>query len=162
MKNRRYVSLTLLTILIATLSFNSSKVSEIPKAWDIEKLYSMHLPLPDTSIELEPVSEEYYYALPQRVAYKAYPFYMPGKEPEGYYESLREKEPEVIFDASDIKTENDWIKAGEIIYDMHEVYQVMDSAFLKSLPDLEKHWRKFVPVTKDGIIPFLSIVVREK
>jgi len=87
---------------------------------------------------------------------------MPGKEPEGYYESLREKEPEVIFDASDIKTEADWIKAGEIIYDMHEVYQVMDSAFLKSLPDLEKHWRKFVPVTKDGIIPFLSIVVREK
>ncbi len=162
MKTTTRVVLTGLILLLVIISLSFSSVYEIPKAWDIERLHSMHLPLPDSSIVVNPISEEYYYQLPERVAYKTYPFYMPGKEPKGYYEWLRQQRPEIIFNAADIKTDADWIKAGEIIYDMPEVYQVMDSTFLKSLPDLERHWRKFVPVTKEGIIPFLSIVVREK
>src|SRR5687768_7648097 len=93
---------TTLVIFSAILNFNSSDVSPIPKAWDVEKLHSMHFPLPDTSMAPDPVSEDYYYALPERVAYKMYPFYMPGKEPKGYYEWLRKQEPEVIFNAADI------------------------------------------------------------
>jgi hypothetical protein len=146
----------------AILSFNYNNVDLVPKTWDVEKLHSMHFPLPDTSMAPEPVSEEYYYALPERIAYKMYPFYMPGKEPKGYYEWLQKQEPEIIFNAADIKTEADWIKAGEIIYDMPELYDVMDSAFLSLLPELEKHWRKFMPATSEGVIPFLNIVVREK
>ena len=153
---------TILITIIALLSFNYGSVYLIPKAWDIEKINSMHLPLPNTTMVAEPVTEDYYYALPERIAYKMYPFYMPGKEPKGYYEWLREQKPEIIFNAADIKTEVDWIKAGEIIYDMPEVYEVMDSAFLSLLPELEKHWTKFIPTTNEGIIPFLNIVVREK
>jgi hypothetical protein len=80
MKNRPYVVSTVLIILIATISFNSSNVSEIPKAWDVDKLHSQHLPYPDTTMVAEPISEEYYSELPERVAYKMYPFYMPGKD----------------------------------------------------------------------------------
>lgn len=136
----------------------------IPKVWDIEKLRSMHLPYPDTTMVMEPVSEEYYYALPERVAYKTYPFYMPGREPKGYYEWLRKQQPEVIWNAADMKTDEDWIKAGEIMYDLPQAstLQVMDSAFMAALPELEKHWQKYIQITKDGVIPFLSIMVREK
>ena len=123
----------------------------------------MHLPFPDSSIRTNPVSEEYYYQLPERVAYKTYPFYMPGKEPKGYYEWLRKQEPEIIFNPTDLKTDSDWIKAGEIIYDLPLNSQVMDSAFLALLPDLGKHWSKGgYPTTPEGVLPFLSIVVREK
>ena len=123
----------------------------------------MHLPFPDTSIKTNPISEEYYYQLPERVAYKTYPFYMPGKEPKGYYEWLRKQEPEIIFNPTDLKTDSDWIKAGEIIYDLPINSQVMDSAFLALLPDLGKHWSKGgYPTTPEGVLPFLSIVVREK
>lgn len=123
----------------------------------------MHLPFPDSSIKTNPVSEEYYYQLPERVAYKTYPFYMPGNEPKGYYEWLRKQEPEIIFNPADLKTDSDWIKAGEIIYDLPINYRIMDSAFQASLPDLEKHWRKGgFPTTPEGALPFLSIVVREK
>src|SRR5688500_5209730 len=161
---RSSIVIIIFLILIATISFNSSKVSEIPKVWDIEALHSMHIPPPDTSVVMEPASEEYYYALPERVVYKTYPFYMPGKEPKGYFEWLRGQKPEIIFNAGEMKTEEDWIKAGEIMYDMPQTNSlvVMDSAFLVALPELEKQWRKFMPPTKDGTIPFLSIVVREK
>ena len=161
MKRNTYIVLSGLALVVTTLSFSFNK-ADIPKVWDIERIKSMHMPMPDSSEVMSPVSEEYYYNLPERVAYKAYQFYMPGKEPKGYYEWLRQQQPEIIFNAADLKTEDDWIKAGEIIYDMPEVYEPIDSAYLALLPELEKHWRKFIPTTKEGVIPFLSIVVREK
>ncbi len=162
MKRKTYIVLTGLVIALTILSFSFSHFEEIPKSWDVEKIHSMHLPLPDSSMVANPVSAEYYYQLPERKAFKAYPFYMPGREPKGYYEWLKQQQPEIIFNAADLKTEADWIKAGEIIYDMPEVYEPIDSVYLASLPELEKHWRKFIPTTKDGVIPFISIVVREK
>jgi hypothetical protein len=164
MKNSSYAVITLIMFLIATTSFHYSRVSEIPKVWDIEALHSMQLPYPDTSLVMKPASEAYYYALPERIVYKTYPFYMPGKEPDGYFEWLRAQKPEVIFNVQEMKTEQDWITAGEIIYDMPQTNSlvIMDSAFMAALPALEKLWRKFIPPAKDGTIPFLSIVVREK
>ncbi|MEP6728791.1 MAG: hypothetical protein ABJC98_23405 [Bacteroidota bacterium] len=149
-------------ILLALANLGFQDFEQIPKVWDLERISSMHLPFPDSSVAIQPVSEEYYYKLPQRVAYKSYPFYMPGREPKGYFEQLRQLPPEIIFDAAGIKTESDWLRAGEIIYDMPEVYEPIDSAYLAALPELAKHWTKFIPTTPDGIIPFLSIVVREK
>jgi hypothetical protein len=162
MKASTIILTAILFMFIAILNFNFGKIITIPRTWDIEKLHSMHLPYPDTTMVAEPVPEDYYYALPERIAYKMYPFYMPGKEPQGYYERLRQQKPEIIFNAADIKTEADWIKAGEIIYDMPEEYRVMDSTFMAGLPQLEKHWRRFMRTTKEGVIPFLSVVVREK
>ena len=161
MKTRVCIVLSGITLSV-TLIMGFRDFEEIPKVWDVAKLRSMFLPLPDSSMILNPVSEEYYYQIPERVAYKTYPFYMPGREPEGYYDWLRQQQPEIIFNAADMKSDADWIKAGEAIYDMPEVYEVIDTTYLKTLPALERHWRKFIPITKDGIIPFLSVVVREK
>ena len=163
MKSKSHLIVIFILLVAVILSFRFNNSSVIPKTWDLKRLHSMHLPFPDSSIKTNPVSEEYYYQLPEYVAYKTYPFYMPGNEPKGYYEWLRKQEPEIIFNPADLKTDSDWIKAGEIIYDLPINYQVMDSAFLASLPDLEKHWRKAgFPTTPEGVLPFLSIVVREK
>ena len=86
---------------------------------------------------------------------------MPG-EPKGYFDFLRQQQPEIIFNAANIKTEEDWIRAGEIVYDLPEVYEPIDSAYIAALPELAKLWSTFIPTTKDGTIPFLSIVVRQK
>jgi hypothetical protein len=165
MKKKIPFTLLALTSILFFFSFAIRQFKPpIPKVWDIEKLRSMHLPYPDSTMNMEPVSEAYYYSLPERLAYKTYPFYMPGKEPKGYYEWLRKQQPEVIFNAADIKTDEDWIKAGEIIYDLPQAstLQIMDSVFMAALPGLETHWKKYVPTAKDGVIPFLSIMVREK
>jgi len=159
---RLFLVILSLAALVLIFSFGITRHYEIPKVWDVERIHSMHLPFPDTSVHINPVSEEYYYQLPERVAYKSYPFYMPGKEPKGYFDWLRQQQPEIIFNADNIKTEEDWIKAGEIVYDLPELYEPIDSTYLAELPELAKHWSKFIPVTKDGAIPFLSIVVRQK
>lgn len=136
---------------------------EVPKTWDEEKLYSGQLPLANTSIIVKPVPEIYYYKIPERVIYRTYPMYLPGREPKGYFEWLRSQEPEIIFDPSMLETEEDWIKAGETIFDMPTGFIPIDSDFINALPSIAKNWNKIgTPLTKEGIIPFLSIVVREK
>jgi hypothetical protein len=136
---------------------------EVPKTWDEEKLYSGQVPLANTSIIVKPVPEEYYYKIPERVIYKTYPMYMPGREPKGYFEWLRSQYPEIIFDPAALKTEEDWIKAGEIVFDMPTGFIPINQDFLNALPSIAKNWNKIgTPLTKEGIIPFLSIVVKEK
>ena len=156
-------------VLVAMLSlvivgFTITQTSDIPKVWDMEQLQSMHLPYPDTSIKLGFISEKYYDQLPLRVAYKTYPFYMSGSEPAGYYDSLAKLDPVINFDVKDLKTEADWIKAGEVIYELPQNFMPIDSAMLANLPAYAKKWEAtdIVDANKKGIIPFLSVSIREK
>ncbi len=65
----------------------------------------------------EHISSDYYYRMPVRPIYKSYPIYAPGKEPPGYFDKLKQLEPEIAFDPATLKTEADWIKAGELAFD---------------------------------------------
>ena len=102
MERKSQLLFILVLLLVGILSFRFNGSNVIPKVWDTKRLHSMHLPFPDSSIRTNPVSEEYYYQLPERVAYKTYPFYMPGKEPKGYYEWLRKQEPKITFNPADL------------------------------------------------------------
>jgi hypothetical protein len=58
-----------------------------------------------------------YYALKVRPIYKTYPAYAKGQEPAGYLESLKQMEPEVIFDSAKLHTKQDWIEAGKLVFE---------------------------------------------
>src|ERR1051326_3087405 len=90
---------------------------QIPRAWDDEALATMEVPLVQPGHALKHASSDYYYQMIERRIYKSYPVYAPGKEPPGYIEWLKQQEPEIAFDPSKLKTEEDWIKAGEIVFD---------------------------------------------
>jgi hypothetical protein len=77
----------------------------------------LEVPLPDPSFSPAAIPAHYYYRMPVRPIYKSYPVYAPGKEPPGYGDWLKQQEPEIVFDAAKLKTEADWIKAGEIVFD---------------------------------------------
>lgn len=156
-----------LFISVVVLSFiaGSKYKNSIPKLWDDEKVKTVHLPMADKTVELKPISEELFYKLKEKVVYKTYPLYMPGREPKGYYEWLMKQDPEIIFDASKLKSEEDWIKAGEIIYEMPENYSmVLDSAFdMKNLNNFFEEMKAIhVPFTKEGIIPYFTLAIRQK
>jgi len=90
----------------------------IPKTWDDEALASLEVPLTDPSRSPVHVSSEFYYRIPVMKIYKSYPIYAPDKEPPGYLEWLKQQEPqEITPDFAKLKTEADWIKAGEIVFD---------------------------------------------
>src|SRR5215467_7721268 len=87
----------------------------VPRSWDDEALASMDIPLVNSPHEHAPSTD--YYSIPVRHFPKTYPVYAAGKEPPGYMEALRQKEPEEIFDPKTLKTKEDWIRAGEIVFD---------------------------------------------
>jgi hypothetical protein len=132
----------------------------IPRTWDDQEMASLELPLADPSGSPAHVSTDYYYRIPVRPIYKSYPVYAPGKEPVGYGEWLKQQEPETVFDISKLKTEADWIKAGEVVFDAPTFYDVLVRAV--DVKDPLWHEKTGALAAKDGTLPYVRYVVREK
>ena len=94
----------------------------IPRTWNDQALASVELPLASMAVTTEHISSDYYYQMPVRPIYKSYAIYAPGKEPAGYFDELTQREPEIVFDPATLKTEADWIKAGELAFDAPIAY----------------------------------------
>jgi mono/diheme cytochrome c family protein len=100
--------------------------------------------------------------MPVRPIYRSYPVYHPDRQPGGYMEQLAEKEPEIAFDAARLRTKQDWIEAGALVFEApielvaegHQLFSAVRSR--QWYEDLQ------IPVTKDGVLPFVHWVVRER
>ena len=92
-----------------------------------------------------------------RPIYKSYPIYHPSKEPPGYFDWLREREPEIVFDPSRLKSQADWISAGKLVFEAPLGY--IDTSRHRSLAWYED---SRAPVTREGVMPFLRYFVRKK
>ncbi|HXG67082.1 MAG TPA: di-heme oxidoredictase family protein [Blastocatellia bacterium] len=121
---------------------------------------SLEVPLADPAGSPVHVSAEYYYRIPVRPIYKSYPVYAPGQEPPGYEEWLKQQEPQTVFDAAKLKTEADWIKAGEIVFDAPISYDVLVRA--AEVRDPAWYEKTGARAAKDGTLPWFRYVVREK
>ena len=132
----------------------------IPKVWDDEAMISLGVPPANPAGTPRHISSDYYYSIPVRSIYKSYPVYGLDKEPAGYLEWLKQQKPEEAFNASDLKTEADWIKAGEIVFDAPINYdQVVTAANVRDPRWYEKTGAR---AAKDGTLPYFRYVVREK
>jgi hypothetical protein len=132
----------------------------IPKTWDDEAMASLEVPRADPAKSPTHVSADYYYRMPVRPIYKSYPVYAPGTEPPGYQEWLKQQEPEPAFDASKLKSEADWIKAGELVFEAPTSYNAIVTA--ANVSDPQWYEKTGTPVAKDGTLPWFRYVVREK
>jgi hypothetical protein len=137
----------------------------IPRVWDDAAVASAIVPLADARATPVQLPSKYYYGIPVRPIYKSYPVYRPDREPKGYVDWLKQQEPQIAFDAAKLKTPEDWIRAGEIVFDApisygHIFRLAATSDLYLRLPD----WYRSTgaPFAKDGSLPFYSYVVREK
>src|SRR5262245_21829623 len=101
----------------ATPSPSASSTVAIPRTWDDEAVASLELPLAVRSASPVQISSKYYYGIPVRPIYKSYAVYHSGKEPAGYIDWLKRQEPQRAFDAANLKSPEDWIAAGELVFD---------------------------------------------
>ena len=87
-----------------------------------------------------------------RPIYKSYPVYALGHEPTGYSEWLTQQEPEMVFDASRLKTPADWIEAGELVFDAPIFYE----AVVRAADVRNPSWYESLPVrtAADGTLPY--------
>ncbi len=129
----------------------------IPRLWDEKELAQMTLPPARHGGEIVYVSSDYFYRTPGLGIYKTYPVYHPLREPKGYLDRLKNQEPALVFDPSKLKTEADWIKAGEIAFNAPISFEPVDDI-------REPVWweRLRPPLTKDGAVAGLYYVIRQK
>jgi hypothetical protein len=144
----------LVTPLVIAQEFHPS----IPKAWDDSETTSFELPLAQADRSPRYPSAKEYYALPVRPVYRTYPVHSPDKEPAGYWESLQQKEPEIVFNPEKLVTKDDWIRAGEFVFDQPIVISPPASRqrYLDELRAVPP------PLTPEGIVPGAFYLVRKK
>jgi hypothetical protein len=135
-------------LVVTTISKAQTFRPEIPKAWDDWEVARFEVPLAQR--DRSPLNAAEYYALEVAPIYRAYPVYVPGKGPAGYLETLKAKDPEIVFDSAKLRTEQDWICAGELVFDSptrlasFERVNIIRPEFLRAVP---------LKTTRDGV-PF--------
>jgi hypothetical protein len=163
------LSVAILSLIISGLSLGqkrktkqpSTSTISIPKTWDDEAIRSLQIPLADARVSQKPISSTYYYRMPVRAIYKSYEVYRRDREPRGYMDQLKRKAPQIIFDASKLKSEADWTKAGEMVFDA-PIEFVGDGTLYSEIRGMDWFVKNKVPVTSEGVMPFMRWVVREK
>lgn len=132
----------------------------IPRVWDDEAIQTLELPLADPAGSPKHVSSDYYYRIPVRAIYKSYPVYHPDKEPSAYLDWLKKRQPQIVFDASKLKTELNWVAAGKLAFDA-PIEFVSEGTLFSAVRDRVWYNTNKVPITRDGVLPFMRYVVRE-
>jgi hypothetical protein len=132
---------------------------QISKIWDEEAFHSMDIPLVGLGQAPTQLPAEYYYKIPIGKIFKTYPVYAPGREPAGYFEWLKQQEPVEAFHPEQLKTEDDWVKAGELIFTNPVFISARKTEAYRNLQFYEKAQ---APIAADGTVPFVRYVIREK
>jgi hypothetical protein len=142
--------------------------AQIPETWDEAKLKTLQVPLAQPAFSAQHIPKDYYLSLPVRPIYKSYDVYRPDREPKGYLEWLKNREPEVLWDekkSPPLNTEADRIKAGEMVFDSSLGWGTgsIMGPYLK-IAVREPAWYEYVQpaLTADGILPFYRYVIRTK
>jgi len=165
MQNKCSILVTLSVVTALSIAFGQGSLPlaretrAVPRAWDGNALAELEVPLADPTHSPVHVSSDYYYKLPIRPVYKSYPVYPSGKEPPNYIEWLQQQEPEIVFDPADLKTESDWIRAGELVFDAPIRFAPLSD---RTIRNSELYKAVHIPVSRDGTVPFLRYVVRKK
>jgi hypothetical protein len=150
--------LTWQVFLIGQSQAQQSFHPQIPKAWNDAEVAGYELPL-SYGKPAQYMSAAEYYNIPARTIYRTYPIYRPDREPPGYLKSLKEREPEIAFEAAKLKTEREWIAAGAVVFESPNIV-----VSLNDVPYQDADWYREVkiPVTKEGIMPYGRYLIRRK
>jgi len=92
------------------------------------------------------MTAEDYYKLKVRPIYRSYPMYVRGREPAGYIESLKQKEPEIIFDRAKLHTSEDWVAVGKLVFESRTSFGPAPAHAPSEAPF-------GLPISTDGVLP---------
>lgn len=137
---------------------------QVPKTWDDAEIATHEIPLADPAGSPKHVSSDYYYRIPVQPIYKGYPVYAPGHEPSGYLDWLKQRDPVILWDdkghAPPLKTEADWNRAGETVFDAPLVFNARNR--VADVRNPVWYQKLGVPVAKNGTVPEFQYIVRTK
>lgn len=134
--------------------------ADIPRVWDDRVMEELELPLA-SGLRPRHVSSDYYYRIPERPVWRTYPIYAPGREPAGYFARLQKLDPQPAFDPRQLRTKDDWMRAGRHVFESANTFTAIDFPFT----DVRNpEWWTFTQAqtAKDGTLPYYRYVIRER
>lgn len=87
--------LTVCWLLSALLAPGQTFRPDISRAWDDKEVALSQVPLAQRDRSPRYMSSAEYYDRKTFTIYRSYPVYAPGREPAGYFESLKRKDPKL-------------------------------------------------------------------
>jgi mono/diheme cytochrome c family protein len=97
---------------------SDSRLLEAPRVWNDRDLRDWATPVAGLNIRPGHFSEKDYYSAPVGEFVRTYPVYFPGREPDGYWEMIRNKKPEPLIRPG-ARTPEQWLQEGRRIF--HEL-----------------------------------------
>jgi Di-haem oxidoreductase, putative peroxidase len=172
---RKYVWLFALSVLVVGSTLFARLHAQVEQAafhvsvlpvWDDQAIATVEVPLANPVGSPKHISSDYYYKIPVRPIYMSYPVYAPDHEPAGYREWLKAQEPEIVWDDGGhkprLKTEADWIHAGEMVFDTPIYYTTHRVVALEDVRNPNWYQKTGAPIAKDGTLPYVRYVIRKK
>ena len=148
--------------------------ASVPRTWDEQAMSSLELPLAFADATPAHIPAAYIYRIPIRRIYRSYPVYHPQHEPkpagQPYLTWLATQRPqEILADFSQARTDSDWQRIGPALG--KEVFEapiaddtdpLLGVVRLQDIRDPVWYERIGVPVTSDGVVPFMRYVVTDQ
>lgn len=147
-------------VVACAASTPSSERLVAPTIWDEKALATWALPVAGVNATPHFYSEAEYYASPTGDV-RTYPVYHPDREPAGYMDWLRAQEPKPLVDPSEIRTDADWARLGQRVFDELDQprFRTDHPTAIKALTDREILRTSPVTVAPDGQIrPYRWVV----
>jgi hypothetical protein len=142
------------TAFAAVLALHAqSPEPRAPRVWNDEALKTWALPIAGVNATPNFYREaEYYTAKVDEL--RSYPVYRKDREPKDYRESLLKLGPRPLVDVASLKTEADWIAAGQEVFDGMFIAENVtdDPKALAWVDDPSAALREQASVTRDGVI----------
>ena len=160
MTNRLILAVAVALVALSIRPGGATSASDVPTVWDDEAMRALELPLA-AHVPVHHMTAEYYYRIPVRPNVKTYPIYAPGREPAGYWQWLQQQDPQPAFDPAALRTDDDWISAGCLVFEAPKDFNPVDDPFT----DVRNpKWYAYtgIRLTKNGELPYYRYVIRKK
>jgi hypothetical protein len=109
-----------MAVLLGAAFGQQSALAQAPKTWDANTLADWATPVAGLNVRPGHFSEEEYYRAPIDNL-RTYPVYLPGREPEGYWEMLQKVGPKPLIEPEMLKADADWIRAGKRVFEEYDM-----------------------------------------
>jgi hypothetical protein len=110
----------MLVVFGLSIGFAQSRgpLIDAPRFWNDRDLRDWATPVAGLNVRPSHYSEKEYYSAPIGEYVRTYPVYFPGREPEGYWEIIRNKKPEPLMQPG-ARTREEWVTEGRRLF--HEL-----------------------------------------
>jgi hypothetical protein len=132
---------------------DAARKIEAPRFWNDRELADWATPVVGINVRPGHYPEKEYYSAPDLELVRTYPVYAPGREPAGYWQTIRSAKPEPLLTPG-VRTESEWVEAGKRVFHELDVdeFRSYDPKLIEIFRSSDEFQKRGGHALKDGTI----------